>query len=57
MYELEKKKNIIFILVDGLSESMIDLQVSGTRVCPFLYDIGEKYIRFKNVYSQGTYTM
>ena len=57
MHELEKKKNIIFILVDGLSESMIDLQVSGTRVCPFLHDIGEKYIRFKNIYSQGTYTM
>lgn len=53
----KSKKNVIFIVVDGLNYSMVDRKIGGEYICPFLSKLSRDNISFHNVYSQGTYTM
>lgn len=51
------KKNVIFILIDGLNYSFTNMEFDGKLVCPFIKKLSSEHMAFNNMYSQGTYTM
>ena len=51
------KKNLLFIVIDGLNYSMVNRMINGSPVCPYISGLAKNNISFQNVYSQGSYTM
>ncbi|MES2618462.1 MAG: sulfatase-like hydrolase/transferase [Bacteroidota bacterium] len=50
------KPNIVVILVESLSQSMVDKQVNGQWVMPFLNRLKDTSIYYNNCISMGTHT-
>ncbi len=54
--EVSEKTNVLFIVVESLTEKVIGKTVNGQSVTPFLNALRDSSVYFSNVYAAGSHT-